>query len=123
MLHFRDKQVVIMWVWILNEQRYSFRWIFQVALPSLIPNHVSHRVKFVMKDRDPQARNELLISLISIFPNAKEGGCLWHILHQGMKNRVSGTTIVTKSDQKMEFCTIQDQVMGLQLDEAGLRRR
>jgi hypothetical protein len=95
-----DKQVVFMWVWIPNEQRYSFRWVFQVAIPFLIPLFLRHRVKFVMKDGDPQARNELLISLVRLLPNAIEGGCGWHILNQGMKTNVPGVRSVTKSNQK-----------------------
>ena len=67
---------------------------------SLIPNHLRQQVEFVMKDGDSQARNELLVSLKSVFPNAKEGGCGWHILHQGMKTHVPGSTSVTKSNQK-----------------------
>ena len=95
-----DKHVVLMWVWIPYEQRYSFRWVFQAALSPLISNHLRERVKFVMKDGDLQARNELLVSLKSVFPNAKEGGCGWHILHQGMKSHVPGTKCVTKSNRK-----------------------
>ena len=93
-----DKQVVFMWVWIPNEQRYSFRWVFQVALRKLVPQYLRERVKFIMKDGDPQARNELLVSLKSVFPNAKEGDRGWHILHQGMKTHVPGTKCV--SNQK-----------------------
>ena len=56
-----------MWVWIPNEQRCSFCWVFQLALPLLISQHLRDRVKFVMKDGDPQARNELLLALVDIF--------------------------------------------------------
>ena len=32
-----------------------------------------------MKDGDPQQRNEVIYALQSVFPNAIEGGCGWHI--------------------------------------------
>ena len=34
----------------------------------------------IMKDGDPQQRNEILRALLEIFPNAIEGGCGWHIV-------------------------------------------
>jgi hypothetical protein len=74
-----NKQVVFMWVWIPNEQRISFRWVFQHAVPKLIPKWLRNRVRFIMKDGDPQQRNEIIQSLLSIFVNAIEGGCGWHI--------------------------------------------
>ena len=69
-----NKQVVFMWVWIPNEQRISFRWVFQHAVPKLIPKWLRNRVRFIMKDGDPQQRNEIIQSLLSIFVNAIEGG-------------------------------------------------
>ena len=62
-----DKQVVFMWVWIPNKQRFSFCWIFQVALLTLIPKNVRERVQFIMKDGDPQASKKLLLALIKYF--------------------------------------------------------
>ena len=74
-----SRQVVFMWVWIPNEQRMSFRWVFQLAIPKLLPAHARRRVRFIMKDGDPQQRNELLSVLLPLFPNAREGSCGWHI--------------------------------------------
>ena len=74
-----DKQVVFMWIWIPNQQRFSFRWVFQHAIPNLIPEWLRRRVKFIMKDGDPQQRNEIIMAMNKIFPNAKEGGCGFHI--------------------------------------------
>ena len=31
------KQVVFMWIFIPNQQSFSFRWVFQEAIPTLIP--------------------------------------------------------------------------------------
>ncbi len=73
------KQCVFLWIWIPNQKRFSFRWVFSHALPLLIPGKVRDRVAFIMKDGDSQQRNEVLRAMKEIFPNAIEGGCGWHI--------------------------------------------
>ena len=85
-----NKQVVFMYIWIPNEQRISFRWVFSHAIPQLVPAWLRSRVRFIMKDGDPQQRNEILISLQSVFPNASEGVCGWHVVQQGWKRHVPG---------------------------------
>ena len=80
-----DKQVVFLWVWIPNQQRFSFRWVFQHAIPNLIPAWLCKRVKLIMKDGDPQQRNEIIGSLIKIFTNAIEGSCGYHIGESAIK--------------------------------------
>ena len=73
------KQVIFLWVFMPNEQRFSFRWVFQFAIPTLIPQWMRERVIFIMKDGDPQQRNEILYSMQNVFPNASEGSCGFHI--------------------------------------------
>ncbi len=65
------KQVIFLWIWIPNEKRFSFCWVFQHAIPILIPISIRKRVSFIMKDGDLKQRN--------VFPNAIEGSCGWHI--------------------------------------------
>jgi len=72
-------QAVFLWIWIPNQQRYSFRWVFQHAIPNLIPKWLRERVLLIMKDGDAQQRNENLCALFRVFPNAKEAGCGFHI--------------------------------------------
>lgn len=74
-----DMQAVFLWIWIPNQQRYSFRWVFQHAIPNLIPKWLRERVLLIMKDGDAQQRNEILRALFRVFPNAKEAGCGFHI--------------------------------------------
>ncbi|KAL3756458.1 hypothetical protein ACHAWU_009852, partial [Discostella pseudostelligera] len=85
-----NKQVVFMYIWIPNEQRISFRWVFSHAISQLVPAWLRSRVKFIMKDGDPQQWNEILIALQSVFMNAIEGGCGWHMVEQGWKDKVPG---------------------------------
>ena len=68
-----------MWIWIPNQQRFSFRWVFQHAIRNLIPKWFRDRVQFIMKDGDPQQQNEILHALKNGFVNAGEGSCGFHI--------------------------------------------
>ena len=75
-----SKQSVFMYLWLPNQKQFSFRWVFQYAISIvLLPEHVRLRVRMIMKDGDPQQRNEILMSLLKVFPNAIEAGCGWHI--------------------------------------------
>ena len=94
-----NKQVVFMFVWIPNEQRISFRWVFSHAISQLVPAWLRSRVKFIMKDGDPQQRNEILIALQSVFTNAIEGGCGWHIVEQGWKDKVPGEKFISSKNR------------------------
>ena len=40
------KQVVFLWVFIPNQQRFSFRWVFQEAIPTLLPKCLKDRCGF-----------------------------------------------------------------------------
>lgn len=40
-----DKQVIFLWVWIPNQRRYSFRWVFQHAILSLFDRIHLSRIK------------------------------------------------------------------------------
>ena len=71
--------MVFLWLWIPNEQRLSFRWVFRAALPNLLPEHARLCVRLVMKDGDAQQRNKLLDVAHDLFPNACEGGCGYHV--------------------------------------------
>ena len=72
-----------MWVWIPNQQQFSFRWVFQFAIKELIPKWIRERVEFIMKDGDPQQRNEILIALKNVFTRAIEGTCGFHVATLG----------------------------------------
>ncbi len=80
------KQIVRMWIFIPNQQRFSFRWVFKEALPKLVPKWLMERVLFFMKDGDPQQRNEILSAMKSVFVNASEGTCGYHVVHMGWRS-------------------------------------
>ena len=79
------KQIVWLWIFIPNQQRFSFRWVFKEAIPSLIPEWLRKRVLFFMKDADPQQSNEIQSAMRNIFVNASEGTCGYHLVNMGWK--------------------------------------
>ncbi|KAL7529904.1 hypothetical protein ACHAXR_003219, partial [Thalassiosira sp. AJA248-18] len=105
-----DRQALFLWIWIPNEQRFSFRWVFQHAIPILIPACHRNRVKFIMKDGDTQQRNEIIGALKNVFPNAVEGGCGYHIVHQSWTREAPGVTCVRTSSQAV-FLAIKHKIM------------
>jgi hypothetical protein len=82
------KQIVWMWIFIRNQQRFSFRWVFKEALPKLVPKWLMERVLFFMKDGNPQQRNEILSAMKTVFVNAREGTCGYHVVNMGWRTNV-----------------------------------
>ena len=100
------KQIVWMWIFVPNQQRFSFRWVFQEAIPTLLPKWLRDRVLFFMKDGDPQQRNEILFSFMHQFVNAKEGTCGFHVVHMGWKKNVPSCTNISLSPTKINQWSI-----------------
>ena len=76
------KQVVWLWIFIPNQQRFSFRWMFKEAIPVLVPKWLRDSVLFFM-NADPQQRNEIQVAMKNIFVNASEGTCGYHLVNMG----------------------------------------
>ncbi len=62
--------------------------MFKEAVPKLVPKRLRECVLFFMKDGDPQQFNELLSTMKSVFVNASEGTCKYHVVHMGWKTNV-----------------------------------
>lgn len=86
-----DKQVVFCRVWLPDQRRASFRYVFQEGLRRILPAHVLARVRFVICDGDPQQNAELRIAIKLLWPKAIIGGCSFHMFGNGW-NRHVGTT-------------------------------
>ena len=54
----------------------------------LLPAHARKRVRFTICDGDPQQNMELRISIPLLFPNAKMGGCSFHLFVIGWNRHV-----------------------------------
>jgi hypothetical protein len=77
------KQFIFLQIWLVNQCRSTFHWVFHVVLPTLIHRTHFKRVRLIMVDGDPQQGNEVASALISYMPNAFFGRCGWHTIHQG----------------------------------------
>jgi hypothetical protein len=71
-----------------NERAWMFRWLFQVALPSLVGKEVLLFVKICITDGDSQETSQLDYALEKIMKNAVRIRCAWHIVAQAMKKNV-----------------------------------
>jgi hypothetical protein len=97
-----------MWIFIPNQQRFSFRWVFKEALPKLVPKWLRECVLFFMKNGDPQQRNEILSVMKSVFVNASEGTCEFHIVHMGWRTNVpTGVNILSPQKLRMWLSIVQ----------------
>lgn len=102
-----DKQVLFCRVWIPDQRRVSFRYVFRVALPKILPKHVLARVMFLMCDGDPQQNSELRNALPLLFPKAFIALCVYHLVNMGWNRRVCSAKFNSKrskhSDAWMTF--------------------
>ena len=71
--------MVFLWLWIPNQQRFRFRWVFQHAIPNLIREWLRDQVTSIMKDGDAQQQNEIHLAMRNVFVNAIDGNCGFHI--------------------------------------------
>jgi len=69
------QQVVFLRVWLPDQKRYSFRWIFQHVLLGLVPKNIFLRTRLVMGDGDRQQQAEIESAIKDYMPNARFGGC------------------------------------------------
>jgi hypothetical protein len=76
--------------------------VFKEALPKLVPKWLTERVLFFMKDDDPQQHNEILSAMKSVFFNASEGTCGYHVVNMGWRTNVP-TGVNTLSPKKLRI--------------------
>ena len=72
-------------MWLPNQRRISFHWVFQVALRKLVPLDVLERVRLVMCDQDEQQGKEVDSAIREYMTNAVRGFCAWHFIFQKWK--------------------------------------
>ncbi len=76
--------------------------MFKEALPKLAPEWLRERVLFLMKDGDPQQCNEILSAIKSVFVNASEGTCEFHVVNMVWRTNLP-TGINVLSPQKLRM--------------------
>jgi hypothetical protein len=84
--------------------------VFKEALPKLVPKWLRECVLFFMKDGDPQQRNEILLAMKSVFVNASEGTCGFHVVHMSWRTNVPTCVNILFSQKLRMWSFIVQQV-------------
>jgi hypothetical protein len=79
------KQFIFLQIWLANQRRSTFNWVFHVVLPTFIHRTHLQRVQLIMVDGNPQQGSKVATALKSYMPTAFFGKCGYHIIHQGWK--------------------------------------
>jgi hypothetical protein len=96
-----------MWIFIPNQQRFSFHWVFQEAIPTLIPKWLRDHVVFFMKDTDPQQGNKILGEMKTVFVNASEDPYRFHVVNMRWKKLVLSVGILHCNMAKWSLVVIK----------------
>jgi MULE transposase domain len=83
------KMQIILRAFVPNERAWLFRWLFQVATPSLLATSSCELVRLQITDGDSQEMSQLDQALKTVFKNSKRRRC-WHIIEKGWERNVSG---------------------------------
>jgi MULE transposase domain len=84
------KMQIILRAFVPNERAWLFRWLFQVATPSLLGTSSCELVRLQITDGDSQETSQLDQALKTVFKNSKRRRCGWHIIEKGWERNVSG---------------------------------
>ncbi len=96
------RQVVFLRVWLPDQKRSSFRWLFQHVLAGLVPSNVFQRTRLVMGDGDRQQQAEIEAAIQEYMPNARFGSCGWHIVDRGWRRNGPTTNSFSTQRKKKE---------------------
>lgn len=79
----KGKMQIILRAFVPNERAWLFRWLFQVATPSLLGFASCGLVRLVITDGDSQETSQLDDALKTVFKSSKRRRCGWHIIDKG----------------------------------------
>jgi hypothetical protein len=82
---FTGKQIAVLQIWIPNQKRFLFPWVFKFVLTSILETRVFLWTRLVMVDGDPQQRGELRKAMQVLMSNAMDGSGRQHLVEQGWK--------------------------------------
>jgi MULE transposase domain len=85
----KGKMQIILRAFVPNERAWLFRWLFQVATPSLLGASSCDRVRLQITDGDSQETSQLDDALKTVFKISKRRRCGWHIIDRGWERNVS----------------------------------
>ena len=103
------KQFIFLRIWVVNQRRVMFKWIFSSVLINFVREEFFDYVKLCMVDGDPQQGSEMAIAIKNYMKNAFDGRCSRHIITQGWKRRIPGCHCVP-SNLREEFKVIESRI-------------
>ena len=83
------KYLVIMRMFLSNERRTTFRWVFCIAFPTLLGTQWIARVKAIVTDGDSHEIEELEELMRRYMPHCIRIRCGWHIIFKGWSRQCS----------------------------------
>jgi hypothetical protein len=85
----KGKMQIVLRAFVPNERAWLFRWLFQVATPSLLGASSCDLVRLQITDGDSQETSQLDDALKTVFKISKRRRCGWHIIDRGWERIVS----------------------------------
>lgn len=80
-----QKHVIFLRMWIPDQKRSTFRWVFRYCLAVLVLKYVLGRTRMAVANGDPQQMAGIQAAISEYMLSAIIMGCGWHIVHQGWK--------------------------------------
>jgi hypothetical protein len=104
------KQVIFLKVWLPNQKKSSFRWVFKFVLTSMIPLECFKRTRLVMVDGDQQQRDQLVAAMLEFMPNAIDATCAWHLINQGLIKRSLSKGFISDPFKQEKYCLFLEHI-------------
>ena len=79
------RQFIFLRIWIHNQRKSTFQWIFKVVLRTFIPNRFFQQVRVCLVDGDPQQHFNLIQALKTYLHNAVHSTCAYHLVSSSWK--------------------------------------
>ena len=108
------KMQVILRALVPNERAWMFRWLFQIATPSLLGAGSCDLVRLQITDGDAQETSQLDDALKTVFKISKRRRCGWHIIEKGWERNVSG--LGRSNEAKHIECVVKKWLYSLMKD-------
>ena len=96
------KYIPILKIFLPNQKRWIFRWVFQNAIPSLLGKSLLQSVQAMISDGDTDMYSQFDAAIPEFYPNVKRLRCAFHLVDRGIAN--NGLTLICgKSTEDSAF--------------------
>ena len=105
LLVIRDSQakyIPILKIFLPNQKRWIFRWVFQNAIPSLLGKESLNKVQIMISDGDTDMYSQFDNAREQYYPNSWRLLCAFHLVDRAISNN-GHTLICGKGTEDSEF--------------------